>query len=83
MLQNGKFKVSYRSENQIEAFKAFNHGRIHLRIRREKARYFIRQKYHWIANFHFEIGLRPKRYFDSPKVHEFSERYVTPYAIAK
>lgn len=80
MLQKGEFEISQKSENQIEAFKPFDYGRIHMRLKREKAGYFLRDNYHWVAAFHLEIGLRPKRFFDSAKVHEFAEKYIIPYA---
>jgi len=80
MLQSGKFEISQRSENQIEAFKPHDYGKIHMRLKREKSRYSIQERYHWIANFHFERGLRPQRFFDSKKVHTFAEKYVIPFA---
>jgi hypothetical protein len=79
MLQQGKFEISQKSENQIEAFKPFDYGKIHLRMKRKKAGYLLKDSYHWVAAFHLEIGLRPKRFFDSPKVHEFAKKYVIPY----
>ena len=79
MLQSGNFEISQRFENQIEAFKSFDYGRIHLRMKREKSRYLLKEKYHWVVNFHFEIGLRPQRFFDSQKVHEFAKKYIRPY----
>ena len=80
MLQSGEFEVTQRSENQIEAKKPFHYGRIHMRLKREKSRYTLQDRYHWVANIHFERGLRPQRFFDTKKVHEFAEKYVIPYA---
>lgn len=80
MLNSGQFKISQRSENQIEATKPFDYGKIHMRLKREKSNYLLQERYHWLANIHFERGLRPQRFFDSKKVHEFAEKYVTPYA---
>ena len=79
MLQNGEFEISQKSENQIEAFKAFDHGKIHLRMKREKSRYRLQENYRWVAAFHLEKGLRPKRFFDTSKIHEFAEKYIIPY----
>jgi hypothetical protein len=83
LLKKGKFKVTQKSENQIEAFKPFDHGRIHLRMKRVKTPYLLEDNYWWAATFHLEIGLRPKRFFDSPKVHEFAEKYIVPYSKSK
>jgi hypothetical protein len=80
MLNSGQFKISQRSENQIEATKPFDYGKIHMRLKREKSNYLLQERYHWLANIHFERGLRPQRFFDSKKVYEFAEKYVIPYA---
>ena len=79
MLQNGEFEISQKSENLIEAFKSFDHGKIHLRMKRKKSRYLLQENYSWVAAFHLEIGVRPKRFFDTPKIHEFAEKYIIPY----
>jgi hypothetical protein len=83
MIKSGKFEITQRSENQIEAEKSFDYGRIHMILKREKSRYTLTDRYHWVANVHFEKGLRPQRFFDSKKVHEFAEKYVIPYAESK
>lgn len=83
MLQKGKFEVSYRTANQIEAKKPFGYGRIHMRLKREKSRYSMQERYYWLASFHFEKGLRPERFFDSENVSDFAENYVLPYAETK
>lgn len=83
MLKSGEFEISQRSENQIEATKSIDYGRIHMRLKRERSQYLLQEHYHWLANIHFERGLRPQRFFDSKKVHEFAEKYVIPYAESK
>lgn len=83
MLKRGEFEISYRSENRIEATKPLDYGRIYVRLKREASRYLIQERYHWLANIHWERGLRPQRFFDSKKVHEFAEKYIMPYAHSK
>ena len=80
MLDKGKFKISQRSENQIGATKPLDYGRINVRLKREESKYTIKMHHHWLANIHYEHGLRPQRDFDSKKVQQFAERYLKPYA---
>jgi hypothetical protein len=80
MLSSGQFDISQRSENQIEATKPVGYGKINMRLKRERSQYLLQEHYHWLANIHFERGLRPQRFFDSKKVHEFAEKFVIPYA---
>lgn len=83
MLQQGKFKVSYRSENQIVAFKPSNYGKIHMRLRRVKSRYSLEDRFWWVGNFHFEKGLSPQCFFDSQEVQEFAKNYVFSFVKSK
>lgn len=83
MLKGGEFEISQRSENQIEATKPLNYGRIHMRLKREKSRYTLEDRDHWLVNIHLERGLRPQRFFDSKQVHEFAEKYVLPHSGLK
>lgn len=83
MLNEGGFEISCRSENQIEATKSYDYGKVHMILKREKSRYLLQERFHWLANFHFERGLRPQRFFDSKNVIDFAEKYVTPYAESK
>ena len=80
MLDNGKFEVYQRSENQIAATKPLDFGKIKLRLKREQSRYSIEMHHHWLVNVHYEYGVRPQRDFDSKKVKEFSNNFVKPYA---
>jgi hypothetical protein len=79
MLTEGSFDILYRSENQVEAAKPINYGRIHMVLRRLNAPYRLNDNYYWIANFHFEKGLRPQRFFNSHEVQEFAEKYLLSY----
>lgn len=83
MLKSGDYEIAFQSENQIVVTKPFNYGRIHIRLKREKSRYSLQERYYWLANISFQKSLRPKRFFDSKDVHEFAEKYVIPYAESK
>ena len=79
MLGDGHFEISARSEEMIEAFKDFDNGKIHLRIKRENSKYSLEDRFFWVANFHYEHGIRPSRIFESYTVQDFAEKYVAPY----
>lgn len=79
MLGAGHFKVSARSENMIVAVKSFDGGKIHMRLKRENSKYSLQDHYYWVANFHYEYGIRPARIFESDTVRNFAKKYVTPY----
>ncbi len=81
MLNNGSFDILFKSENQIEAIKSYDYGKIHMRLKREKSRYMLKDKYWWIVNIQYELGVRPKRYFKSEKVQEFVKNFVQPYSV--
>ena len=81
MLQNGDFNIIHQSKNLIEATKTFDNGIVRMRMKRENQQYSLKESYHWHVGFHFERGIRPQRYFDSKKVHNFAENYVTPYVL--
>lgn len=80
MLDNGKFEISQQSKGQIVVTKNLDYGRIQMRLKREESRYTIKTHHHWLANIHYEQGLRPQRDFDSKEVQKFAEEYVKPYA---
>ena len=80
MLKNGEFDIKQKSENLIDAKKDQNYGKIHLQMKRETSNYMLKECFYWVVNIHFEIGLRPKRFFDSPEVKNFAEKYIIPYA---
>jgi hypothetical protein len=80
MLSNGSFDILFKSENQIEAIKPYDFGKIHMRLKREKTRYSLKENYYWVANIHYELGVRPNRYFESQKVQDFVKNFVQPYS---
>jgi len=79
MLEEGDFQVYTLSENMIEAFKSYDNGKIHMRMKRENSKYSLEDHFFWVANFHFEHGIRPARIFESDLVRDFAEKYVIPY----
>ena len=79
MLGAGHFEVSARSENMIEAFKDFDNGKIQMRLKRENSKHSLKDRFHWIANFHYEHGIRPARIFEFDTVRDFAKKYITPY----
>jgi hypothetical protein len=79
MLKSGEFEISYRSESQIVATKPIDYGRIHMRLKLQSPRYSLQERHYWLANIHFERGLRPQRIFDSNKIKEFVDQYIRPY----
>ena len=79
MLKNSKCEISHRSKNLIVAKKTFDYGRIHIRLKRQRVNYVLKERYYWLANIYFERGTRPQRLFDSNKIIEFIENYVEPY----
>jgi hypothetical protein len=81
MLKNSECEISYRSKNLLVAKKTFDYGMIHIRLKRQKVNYVLKERYYWLANIHFEKGTRPQRLFESNQVIEFIEKYVEPYYI--
>lgn len=81
ILQNGDFNIIHKSENLMEATKTFDNGTICIRMKRENSHYSLHDRHRWRVSFHFERGIRPQRYFDSKKVHDFAKNYITPYAV--
>ena len=79
MLGDGHFEISARSEEMIEAFKDFDNGKIHMRLKRENSKHSLKDRFHWIANFHYEHGIRPARIFEFDTVRDFAKKYITPY----
>jgi len=79
MLNNVKCEISHWSKNLIVTKKTFDYGRIHIRLKRQRLNYVLKERYYWLANIHFERGTRPQRLFDSNKVIEFIENNVEPY----
>ncbi len=79
MLGDGYFEISARSENMIEAFKDFDNGKIHLRMKRENSKHSLEEHFYWVVNFHYEHGIRPTKIFESDIVQDFAKKYVTPY----
>ena len=81
MLENARCEVVAESEKQIVAVKRMNDGRIHIRLKRNAVRYSLKERYYWLANIHFEKGLRPTHLFESREVREFVKKYVKPFYI--
>ena len=83
MLNAGDFKVSWHSENMMEAFKAFNNGKIHMKLKRENSKYSLKDRFYWVANFHYEHGIRPARTFESDLIRDFAEKYIIPHLMQR
>ncbi len=81
MLDNAGCEISHESEKQVMAVKRMNYGRIYIRIKRQAVPYAqtLEKRYYWLADIHFEKGLRPHRLLDSKEVRDFVERYVKPF----
>jgi len=58
-------------------------GRIHIRLKRNAVRYPLKERYYWLADIHFEKGLRPIHLFESREVREFVKKYVKPFTKAE
>jgi hypothetical protein len=78
MLNNAGCEIVHASEKLIVAVKPMNAGRIHIRLKRHAVQYSLSERYYWLADIHFEKGLRPTRLFESREVRVFVERYVKP-----
>jgi len=76
MLEKGDYNVSARSENMIEAFKDFDDGKIHMKLKLENSKYSLEDHFYWVANFHYQYGIRPARIFESDIVRDFAEKYL-------
>ena len=83
ILEKGDFQVSARSENMIEAFKTIDSGKIHMRLKRENSKYSLKDRFYWVANFHYEHGIRPARIFESDIIRDFAEKYIIPHLMQR
>ncbi len=81
ILDDAGCEISHESEKQVVAVKRVNYGRIYIRIKRQAVPYALEpeERFYWLADIHFEKGLRPHRLFDSKEVRVFIERYVNPF----
>lgn len=78
LLSNAGCKILRESEKQIAAVKPINDGRVVIRVKRQSARYALEERYYWLADIHFERGIRPTPFFDSREVRDFIKLYVEP-----
>ena len=78
ILENAECQISQRSEKQVVALKHMNYGNIRIRFKRKALPYLLEKRNYWLADIHFEKGLRPQRYFDSQEVKDFVKEYVKP-----
>ncbi|MGD8545762.1 MAG: hypothetical protein PVH12_06255 [Candidatus Bathyarchaeota archaeon] len=83
IIKNSECKISHRSENHVVAFKRMNNGAIHIRFKQKTKPYLLEERSYWLADIHFEKGLRPKCYFDSPEVKDFVKEYVRPFSSSE
>ncbi len=82
MLDKAGCEISQESQEQIVAVKPTNNGRIHIRLKRYAARYSLKERHYWLADIHFEKGLRT-RLFESKEVREFVKKHVKPFTKAE
>lgn len=80
MLKNSEYEIFQESKQQIVATKPFNYGRIHIRLKRKSPPYLLKERYYWLADIHFEKGLRPQKIFDSNEIRQFVDKHIRPYA---
>ncbi len=76
ILERAGCEIIHKTERQIVAIKPIGYGTIHIRFKRHELAFG--DSCHWLADIHFERGLRPSRKFDSNEVKQFIEKYVKP-----